>query len=153
MHVHSVDVLEVLVATDLGLMFMQNLRGIGGEEHVIVAVRPEIIGGDLVLIREDHGVFLSDVLTQRSVQLRGVHEADAGNHGVEALVAVLDHAEYTGLALGGDGFVIGTALVGLTGHIVVGVVPDQASIMEACALHVVALIADGEQHLVQLDLA
>ena len=151
-HVHGVDVLQMLVALDLGLMFMKNFRGIGGEERVIVAVGSEIIGGDLVLIRKDHGVLLLDVLTQGRVQFGGVHEANTGHHGVEALVAVLDHTEYTSLALGRNGFVIGTALVGFTGHVIVGITLAQASLVEALALHVIALIANGKQHLVQLDL-
>lgn len=152
MHVHGVDVLQMFAVPDLGLVAVIVVGGVGGEEHMLIAVGCQVFGGDLVLVSQDYGAFFLDVLAQGSIQLGSIHEADTGHYGVKALVAILDHAKYASLVLRGFGRVITAALIGLAGHIVVGAILIQASLVEAFTAHVIALVADGKQHLVELDL-
>lgn len=151
-HMHSIDVLEMLIAMDFRLVTIKIIRSIGCEKHIFVAVRLEITGSNLVLIRQDHGALLLDMLAQGSIQFGSIHKAHAGHHGVKALVTVLYHAEYASLIFGGFGRVVGTTSIGLTRHIVVRAILIQASLAETPAPYVVALVADGNQHLVELDL-
>ena len=46
-HMHGVDVLEMLVIPDLGFVLMENVHGVGCEKHIVVVVGIEVSSGDL----------------------------------------------------------------------------------------------------------
>jgi len=142
MAVKGIDVLQMQISHDLGLVVSGVVGGIGRKRDEVVVVVLEVIKGDPVMVHQKQSGILVYVLTHNSVQHGRLHKSNAGYSTIKGVRTILHHADHTGLVLGGEGFVIGTALKGSAGHTGINM-GSFDPLFAKSAFDMISLIADG----------